>query len=184
MKKVHFPIIAALLLFAACKKLGICHDAEFSIEKTPYTGSQLRTDGYYYGEPDTDYAGVVRRDVLILYRNGIVAFPGSKQQDSMDQHAAEPMMTDLISGWGMYIVEGNTIKTERWQSTYGPCKPIILTNATILNDTTMVLTTYESRTKRGKPETGAYNERYNFRQMANKPTGDGAAVDTDGFRDL
>lgn len=169
MKKLYIPLIAATLTHTSCRKLGFCHDTEFSIKKTAYTGTQLRTDGFYYGKGDTDYIGTVRCDVLIFYKNGILMFPGSPKEDSMEEYMTISHRKNVSYGWGLFIIEGTTIKTERRPPTFAGCAPMNLMTGQILNDTTFILTSSETRKNKGKSETTEISEQYFFRQFGTKP---------------
>jgi hypothetical protein len=169
MKLIYPLLILFCISFASCKKLGLCQDAEYSIRKTPYTGAQLRTDGFYYGQPDTDYAGAIRRGILVLYRNGVVMLPGGTMQDSMEKYLSKPRKNDAINDWGLFVINGTTIGMENWKPTQGGCFHIEYTTGQILNDTSFVLTAKEIRRRSGKTETKKYNELFIFRAMASKP---------------
>jgi len=173
MKPIYPLLIATLSALSSCKKLGLCHDTEFIIKKAPFTGGQLRTDGFYYGRADTDYIGIVRYDLLIFYNDGVVVFPGGTEQDSIEQYldmiTHNGLEQDVKREWGAFNVEGTTIKIEKWQATYAACTATELMTGQILNDTTFVLTSTESRKNKGKSERSEINEQYCFWRYHNKP---------------
>ena len=63
MKKTinYFVILVLIVLLYSCK------DEELRMQRIPYTGSELRTDGYYYHQTDKYIC-----DIIFLYRNGII----------------------------------------------------------------------------------------------------------------
>ncbi|GAA4463605.1 hypothetical protein GCM10023093_12460 [Nemorincola caseinilytica] len=169
MKLIYPLFILLLVVLASCEKLGLCHDAEYHMHKTPYTGTQLRTDGFYYGEPDTDYVGVIRRTILVLYRNGVIMMPGSPKQDSMEHYLSQPGRKDVVYEWGLFAIDDTAISMENWMPAHGGCSPIGYTTGQILNDIAFVLTARETRRRKGKTERKEYNELYIFRPLADKP---------------
>ena len=54
MKQVTGLLLCLLFSISSCKKESKTDD-QLSLEKIPYSGSELRTDGYYYNEYISGY---------------------------------------------------------------------------------------------------------------------------------
>jgi hypothetical protein len=161
-----------LLMLPSCRKLGLCHDAELS-HKVAYTGTELRTDGYYYMDYDAGN-GTTRQTVEILYKNGVIMRPGST--DSSDE-LIQQFLDEKVSGiekvrysWGVFFINGTEITIENWPPTFMGCSPKELTTGQILNDTTFVLTKQVTKNNKGKVQREwTMNETYHFRKLTVKP---------------
>jgi len=165
-------LAAALLLLGACDA-GILrgnHD-ELSLERRPYLGEELRLDGYYYmaystseGEYHTAY---------LLYRNGVIRYGGSAP-DLRDLEAEFALYGGSRWHWGVFHVDGDRIKFEKW---YPPSKTYtraVIRSGAILNDTTFVIT--ESWRARGG-ERQSEEATYRFRAFAPKPDSTSRYID-------
>src|ERR1043165_5850640 len=124
MRKCLLLLLSAIYVFSSCKKLGICHDTEFSVKKADFSGAELRTDGYYYGDAKDDGQGGTLYSIVIFYRNGIVYMPGASEKKKMDTYVSE-LKGDHIKNvkydWGYFSIAGNEIKMERWPPTLHGC---------------------------------------------------------------
>ena len=157
-----------LILFssASCEK----ELKELSMDKIPYTGDELRIDGYYYSnQVYTDYIGIA-----VFYRDGACmnVFSRIKSQDTLAFIENEILLNeDLMSKFwntpnhiGVFQINAESIEFETWEagrdiitfSNYGE----------ILNDTTFLIKK-EINNESNKSET--LNLKYCFRQFSPKP---------------
>ena len=140
-----------------------CKDEELSLKRTPYTGNELRIDGYYYRKiPDLE--------IRFFYRNGIVRYGGGGYSsfEELDNCILNHQIVDGSSktDWGVFLINGNTIKFEMWYPPSGGGTPTYIREGEILNDTTFHIT--ESYRSDGS-ERSEKNEMYHFRQFYPKP---------------
>ncbi len=151
-----------LILFTS----GCCKDEELLLSKTPYTGNELRIDGYYYYIQDEPY-GV---SVKFLYRNGIELT--SYFINSSDFYIADKELLTQYnylkedkSRWGVFEINNHTIQFSAWSTSVGGGLPTYITLGVIDNDTTFRIT--KSINSDGTQfET---NKIYHFRQFSSKP---------------
>ena len=112
MKKIFFYF---LLLFScySCEKLIVYKD--FILKKTPYTGNELRMDGYYYRYFDCGGNNCIA--AYCFYRNGILLHigGGALSLEERDEEIKQFMERDLNSNyersrWGLFVVDNQIIK--------------------------------------------------------------------------
>jgi hypothetical protein len=163
--------LAAALLLGACDAVGLTTHDELSLERRPYLGEELRLDGYYYMAYSTSEGEYHR--AYLLYRNGIIRYGGSAP-DLRDLEAEFALYGGSRYDWGVFHVDGDGIKFERW---YPPSKThtrAVIRSGAILNDTTFVIT--ESWRARGG-ERSSLEETYRFRAFAPKPDSTSLYID-------
>ena len=164
-------ILALVVLFAGgCKKWF--EDDELTLSKKPYSGNELRIDGYYYlMHPACNGFS----DTYFLYRDGTALSCGAWVEDSLFD-SYEENIRNVIShqyhqnhktGWGVFHIEGDSIAIERWWfASEQPRLPVYLLKGVILNDTTFHIT-YST-----EPRTGHFSEKdevYHFHTFSPKP---------------
>jgi len=160
-----------VLLMSNCNKDKIWKDDELSTNKEPYTGNQLRIDGYYYELVDG-----VMHGIYCLYDNGVIHHLGDGIKFSeINQFEQTITTTEFIEkirkikySWGVFKVEGNQIKFERWYPSEPPYKAYVRAGE-ILNDTTFIITESYRMHKGKKTEVKDRNETYHFKQFSPKP---------------
>ena len=159
------------MLFVQCEGLSKDDDL-LSLPLTPYIGNQLRIDGYYYQIADgSDFnEGTIYR-CYFFYENGMVLHPGGTENslEEMDEYVIGVInrqnYVDRKYGWGVFVVEGNIIKFDRWYPGAKPYKAYVR-EGVILNDTTFQITkTYRSNGS----ELREKDEIYYFREFSPKP---------------
>jgi len=130
----------------------------------PFTGNQLKTNGYYY-QISNDY--LVRP--YFLYDNGILICigGGEKSIEEMDEYIRKSYIRDSWYKknkylWGVFFIEGNSIRINRLNQDY-PHRGNVR-EGIILNDTTFHITKFSSSS--GDKE---YDEVYYFREFYPKP---------------
>jgi hypothetical protein len=187
--KVQQRFLSALLLFVflsalflSCKKIRI-KDDEFHLERKDYTGNELRMDGYFYTNFNNN--AEVYGSPIFFYRNGVLVNLGSfkmSEQDTWEgtiNNDAIDIARDYKESWGIFLVEGNTIRTEQWYRDGGSWfLHAYVKEGVILNDTTFKFTSSYRLTNRGrKKEIEVENETYYFKQFSPKPDSTNSYID-------
>lgn len=163
-------IMTLCICLSCCNKLFKSKDDFLTIPKTPYTGSQLRLDGYYYQKWDN---GLKFRRIIFLYNNGVVFRVGeSGDLKDMDNYAVKSLHGMDYSAkkgfWGVFLVKDNKIAYERWVGTERGYM-VYKEEGYIKNDTTFVMTEV-SRMKQGvKTDTKKIEDVYHFQSFSPKP---------------
>jgi hypothetical protein len=171
--KYPILVVAAGLLSAACHKLVVCEDEKLRLPKTDYAGAALKLNGFYYGEPTTDFRGVTSYNVMVLSRNGVVCRPGGAEQHQLADYLrrltpAPDLLKRTKYAWGRFVIDGNHLRLEHWNP--ASCgHGISVLDATILNDTTFVLNTLQVRKDGRAQAAGAVNAVYRFQAFSPKP---------------
>ena len=162
----YFFVLIILMSFSSCKedpepKLGTPRDA--------YTGSQLRTDGYFSLTYDN---GQPRLLNYILYRNGMLLFGGSPLISDKSKREAEfgngiwnETAAPEKTFWGLFTINASDIMFDQWQLRDGGALASYKTYGKILNDTTFVMTS----TTRFGFENETLDEIYRFTPLSKKP---------------
>jgi hypothetical protein len=169
---LYLFLIAIIGLAVNCSNDKIGNDDELSIQRTPYTGNQLRINGYYYQK----YGDPEKLTVYFLYENGILLYAGSgyemsKMNEFENKFASNQFIEkrkDVKFCWGLFNIDSTNIMFERWYPSERPYKAYIRAGE-ILNDTTFVIT-QSYRMKSGKKtEIRDRSETYQFKQFDPKP---------------
>jgi len=170
MKTMIILLFAILTFCSSCKKMDVCKDKDLTLKRTELTGHVLKTDGFYYGRPTTDYQGIVSYELFIFYQNGIMMLPGNVEYEKMDEYismVSKPGTIEAKYDWGLFNIDYKKISIDHWvpaQCGY----PAVLRSGEILNDTTFVLRKMVRNDSQGIAETDI-NEVFNFRQFSPKP---------------
>ena len=141
-------------------------DENLTIKRRDYTGNELRTDGYFYYFQESTNLIYVR----FLYRNAIILSVGGYAPPDLgdvEKRIINPIMNSK-DHWGVFVVDGNTIKYEKWIGSSSSSPKAYLYNCTgkILNDTTIHFTeSFNSETNK----TNTINEVWHFKQFFPKP---------------
>ena len=135
---IKYLIITALILLTHS-----CKDEELTLQRVPYTGNEVRTDGYYYSyyannsSPPEEFIVV-----FFLYRNGVILSARSYEKTDFDilektmLNRYESLQNEKI-GWGVFIVQNNKIEYEQWSTSVGGGLPIFRNFYDIENNTTL-----------------------------------------------
>ena len=171
MKKIILLLVVLMffamnLLFCSCEK----ERQELSMAKTPYTGNELRIDGYYFSnQVFTDYIGIA-----VFYRNGICinVFTQIESHDTISFIENEILLNEgLMSNFwntpnhiGVFLINKESIEFETWEAG----RDIITFSnfGEILNDTTFLIT---KQVNNQSGATEAMSLTYRFRQFSPKP---------------
>ena len=169
MREMYILLFTILTSCVSCVKMGHCKDKELTLKIVEYTGKELRTDGFYYGNPNTDYQSVKRYELFVFYKNGIMMLPGNVEFENMEEYIAsitKSNQKDTKFVWGLFRIDNN-INIEHWVA--AQCGyPAVLRTGDVLNDTTFVLKKMIRRDSQGTKETDI-NQEFRFRQSDVKP---------------
>jgi hypothetical protein len=154
------------LMLSGC----INFDDELTIEKTPFSGDNLKTNGYYYNIWKVN--GETFVEINFLYRDGVLLHGGSDDSTSFS-NLEKVYLDGIYYGnakirkycWGSFLVEGDSIFIERW---YPSSRPYwaYRQSGIILNDTTYQLTRI---IRVDGTENSEINRVFHFRQFSPKP---------------
>ncbi len=143
MKTPTFALMLLLALSAAgCLKEIFGEDDVLSLKRQPYTGTEMRTDGYYYFETDGRIF-----DVLFFYRDGtLLEGDGGQPIDSIALIDKKHLDSEWIKSskkykinWGLFAINNNQIQYEKWYPSSGGPFRTYIRSGEILNDTAFVI---------------------------------------------
>lgn len=171
MKVMHYILLFTVLTSCiSCEKMNPCKDKELTLKRTEYFGQELRTDGFYYGNSNTDAQGRSLYELFVFYKKCILMLPGTAEFDKMEEYIitiANSNQQNTKFVWGLFNVVGINISLEHWVA--AQCGyPVVLRSGEILNDTTFVLNRMIRRDSEGTAETDI-NQKFHFRQFDIKP---------------
>jgi len=152
---IKYKLLLFLLFF-----LQNCKDEDLSLPRVPFTGNDVRTNGYYYCYWKSNNSSVMDyTTVFFLYRNGIILSAGSFESINLNVVENEllgryNLLVKNKIGWGVFWVAGNVIEYEQWTTSVGGGLPIFKNRYNIENDTTLI---------------NPYGRVYHFRQFSPKP---------------
>ena len=166
--------IVLAVVFSSCKKLF--EDEELSMERVDYTGTELRTDGYYYYRYQYYDS---REDSLydcflpwILYRNGVY-FYGSvydySRMEEVEKKFEDGSFYDIQKDnkyqWGVFQISDSVIDFEGWDTGETFSRPTVKRYAKIVNDTTFCMCSKRPQ----KGENVKLGNGFHFKQFSPKP---------------
>ncbi len=164
--KMLIAVISVMLCLKSCEK-ELHTDDVLTIEKSPFTGNQLRTDGYYYTRFDNIYS------VYFFYSDGIVLSGGFVYEDELEEYEMGYKDGSFVASirnnklyWGGFAIDLERILIEKWYPSSGGGMPVFRQEGEIQNDTTFIIT------KSVRPKTGEekeLNEVYHFKAFSPKP---------------
>ncbi len=161
----HLLILCLVLFLQACGYL--MSDDKLTLTKTPYTGNELRTDGYYYMQ---DEQGTV---LFFLYRNGIKLQCYHHSTTDFSEIESRLVGEDYLRSlkkektrWQLFVVQESSFIFEGWGTSVGGGRPAFRCISIIENDTTIRIT----RTiQNGGDQIFDKNDVYHFRPFSPKP---------------
>lgn len=165
-------ILMSIVVFASCRKI-IENDQELTLNIQPYTGNQLRVDGYYYWTSE-DNEGNEAFQIFFFYRNGVLlsgGFPlaadlADQEEEFANGEYYDHVKDDKIS-WGRFQISGSIITYEKWYPSSGGPAPVYMHQGAILNDTTFQIAS--SRPSHGNGQVESLNRIYRFKPFSPKP---------------
>ncbi len=161
-----------LTVFTNCKDWF--EDEYYTLEKRPYTGTEIKTNGYFYSYENSegvyDNTGI---SVLVFYKDGTSIHFGTRGNNvdvENDVFKENPLwLKNNKNLWGIFNIDNDTIRIEGLNSD-GRVRAYMYTEIVIIkNDTTICLIRVQSST--GKAATTPYikNTTYHFKQFSPKP---------------
>lgn len=166
--------IVLAVVFSSCERSfeeTIFRDEKLSMKRINYTGSELRTDGYYI-KYDT-ISGEVQASTTFLYRNGVsfngysFTFSESELKRIEDKYADGSFYKESYSIkllWQVFQIIDNTIVFEGWAHDHDGKYATFKQYGTILNDTT-----FHIHKDVFKNEEMVLDNTFHFKQFAPKP---------------
>ena len=125
-------------MFVSLQSCFKSDDEKLEMARVPYTGNALKLNGFYYG--GTMYDGKkAYDDVFILFRNGVVCYPGS----FIDPVEGYEMIIKKVDYsckdcWGVFSVSDDNILFNTLERLTNR-RYSIISEGKILNDTTFIL---------------------------------------------
>ena len=163
-------LLIGLCVLATCKRLSE-NDEHLTIPLQPYSGTELKTNGYYYHVSE-DNIGNTAYEIYFLYRNGVLLYGGSPllsdlpERESNYANGTYHAQANNKTNWGRFDVNGNQIRLERWFPSSGGPAPVIMLSGTIINDTLFHITT--SRESHGDNTVKPFYRYYHFKKFSPK----------------
>jgi hypothetical protein len=163
--KMYTTILLALCL--GCTKIRECR---LELNRFDYNSEELSIQGYYYTKADD---GKIQPQ-FIFYRNGVIKQLGGTSYNEADLLEAEASWLEIESinfsrnkriNWGIFHIFNDQIVLEIWSSSKGGAPPLYRRQGSILNDSTFILTSYESC----EGYSGEGEDTYYFKNLAVKP---------------
>lgn len=165
-------ILLSITAFVGCKDWFV--DEDFTLEKRPYTGAEIKTNGYYYSYESKkgiyDNNGI---SVLVFYKDGISINFGTRGDNvevENDVFKVNPLwLKNNKSVWGIFNIDNDTIRIENLRG-IGRVRGYMYTEIGVIkNDTTICIIREQSST--GEAGTVPYimNQTYHFKQFSPKP---------------
>lgn len=171
MENVKILIIISLnMLFYAssCEKSDI-NDDELILVKNNYVGQELKTEGFYYHTFQSDKESA---NICFFFRNGVYFTIGSPNLDEIND---KEIINRYIKyskntkySWGLFQIEGDTIKYEKWVPVEGPLVAVTY-EGKILNDTTFIVDNYYRMINGQKVDLTKIDWIYHFKEFSPKP---------------
>jgi hypothetical protein len=156
-----------VLLMGGCDK----ELHELNMSKTPYTGNELRIDGYYYTTVHSNYSNI---GVGVFYRDGVCMFfhvdiDGKDtisciENEILLNHSLMRSSWDTPDGVGLFQINGQSIKIVVWSEDYHEIETLNY-KGEIINDSTFKITKADLISE----ETVSVNHIYRFKKFSPKP---------------
>lgn len=173
----RISILSAIVLavvFSSCKKLF--EDEELSMERVDYTGTELRTDGYYYyryqyynSREDSLYDKFIP---WFLYRNGVSLYGhvyDYSEMEEVEKKFEEGSFYDIYKDrktqWLVFQISDSVIDFEGWDTGGLFSKTTVKQYAKIINDTTFCRCSKRPQ----KGENVKWGDDFHFKQFSPKP---------------
>jgi len=129
-------ITVVLIIISMCSCLRTLPDEVFSMMQIPYNGKEIRLDGCYV----SDKVFNKRCEYNFFYSDGVLfVFSDLVNIENISQFTGGiDDMRKYKSCWGLFQVENNIIKAQRWKSSDDAVQSIVQNRTyKIINDTTL-----------------------------------------------
>jgi len=171
--KFFIIIFAMYFIIQSCNKMPSSKDDELSLHLRNYTGTEIKTEGYWYYY-DTHSTGN-RFTIYFFYKNGVIFGGVSVKDYNLAQREEEfrngqfyEWGKDTKYEWGVFNVDSNKIAFERWYPGHPPL-PTYIRAGKIINDTTFVITEVYRMKDGVKTDYSEENVTYHFKKFSPKP---------------
>ena len=162
---MKYLIAISFIMLMASSCLDFVIPEDLTLPKRPYTGDELRIDGYYY----YDYLPVDSEEYVhtyFLYENGIILDGGITDEDEFTTQEWIDHVKKYRHRWGLFNIDGDNIVFERWMPR-SPAQPVVFIHqGKILNDTTFHISSMSRLDGSDKREV---DRTYHFKQFSPKP---------------
>lgn len=152
-------------LFSSCNYIFAIFDDNLRLPKEPYSGTQLKLDGFYYTELQ-NYEGTLY-DFYALYANGVILNIGASNNFDYYKTQFSEKSFQHNHSWGVFIVRKDSIAFERWYpAEISKCS---VRAGRILNDSTFMITEVYTLRNGKKKDLRKENAIYHYTQYSPKP---------------
>jgi len=170
MKRLIF-LLTILMTLMSCKDW--LDDEYYTLEKRPYTGSEIKTNGYFYSHQLKNGSNKEGISILVFYKDGTAidfAFDGDNLEVENDVFKVNPLwLKNNKYNWGLFNIESDTIKIERLNS-YGTVRAYMYTLVGIIeNDTTICIIREQTSTDAILDVPFNMNQTFHFKEFSPKP---------------
>ena len=165
MRTIAF-ILCFTFLFSSCDRLF--KDEELLLQRVPYTGDELKINGYYYKKLDDTISDKV---VIIFFFSDGTMFNSAGYSISdiqlIDKEIPNIFEKEKNSklAWGVFVINDNKIQYSSWSTSVGGGLPAYKSIGIIENDTTFRIT----KDINSDGREFEVNEVHHFRQFSPKP---------------
>ena len=169
MKYIFYWLIAFLFFLTACEDFFI-KDKEFSMKAIPYTGDELRIDGYYYKKAYDEMSRV-----LVFYANGVQfggngVMPSIEIEDRLRDMEYTKNLRNNRASWGPYEINNTVLQFEFYRIFGGHNWYTCIAHCKILNDSTFNIEKVTfSKTGKEVDDVDTFLGEYHFKQFSPKP---------------
>jgi hypothetical protein len=164
-----------------CGKNILSHD-KLSIDRVNYIGNELKISGYFYYKYSTSADNLY--SIYFLYSNGIVMHGGATKESNLLTLETEfqngiyyNKIKDSRYHWGVFRIENDIIKIERWYPSSGGKLRAYVREGIILNDTSFVIKEFYRDRRGKKKDFEELQENYYFKNFSPKPDSTNKYVD-------
>ena len=158
----------------SCEK-PLFKDDELSLPKQNFTSNQLKINGYYYNEFSASDNVVYIRNYF-FYQNGVVLDGNAyKKNDLEDKEKSYKNGSYYINSkdtkynWGIFVIEGTTIKFEKWHPSSGGPLRAYIEEGEVLNDTTFHISKSYRIQNASKKDEKTRDRTFHFKALSPKP---------------
>ena len=172
---IKWSLMALIISSNSCDSENNLYYPPLSLNRIPYSGNQLRIDGYYYQELDSNDP-TLNGHSFFFYDNGILFNGGGYNILRKNECEANfrdstylSAMRNHILGWGIFQIDVDSIQFEKWYPSSGGPLLTYVRAGKIPNDSTFNITHVFSLVNGVKSEVRVVNEVYHFMPFSPKP---------------
>ena len=165
--KYNWLCIVFLFFLTDCSK----DDKEFLMEAKPYTGNELKINGYYYKKYINE-----KSLVIIFYANGVqfggqgYPIPSTEIESTLRDPEFIKKSRNYKDNWSPYEISNHVLRFEFYDYFIPVTWRTCIAHCEILNDTTFNIETITfSKTGKNINESSDFLGEYHFKQFSPKP---------------